>query len=172
MSETALKTYTEFILPSNVVTKIDVSRLLSEVERVDNELTTAAVRAKVTPDEHVEVAFSEQLHDFMNRNDFTLDSSHNRSELIKQLRLLKDSVPVIHMTFAVSADPESLQQLIQWVRTSVHPQAVIAVGLQPALVAGVYVRTPNQVHDFSMRTALKNGHDVLLKELETLHGNI
>jgi F0F1-type ATP synthase delta subunit len=63
-----------------------------------------------------------------------------------------------------------LQELIAWLRSSVHPQAVISVGLQPALVAGVYLRTPNHVHDLSMRAVLKKSRGLLTKELEALHG--
>ncbi len=171
MSETAVKTYTDFTLPPSVVSKIDVSRLVEEVERIDGELTTAAVRAKVGSDEQAELVLSEQLTDFLQLNQLTLDDgSQARTALIKQLRLLKDNVPVIHMTFAVTADRESSQQLMQWLRTSVHPQAVIAIGLQPALVAGAYIRTPNHVHDLSLRAALNGRHDLLIKELRSLRG--
>ena len=83
---------------------------------------------------------------------------------------MKDKVPVIHMTFAVQADPTSLQQIVQWLRSSVHPQVVISVGLQPSLVAGVYMRTPNHVRDLSLRTLLTGQHEVLVKELEALRG--
>jgi len=74
------------------------------------------------------------------------------------------------MTFAVEADAQSLQQIVQWLRSSVHPQAVLAVGIQPGLVAGVYMRTPNKVHDLSMRAALKKGRSIIAKELEALSG--
>jgi F0F1-type ATP synthase delta subunit len=74
------------------------------------------------------------------------------------------------MTFAVTADPESLQQLALWLRTTINPQAVIAVGLQPSLVAGVYLRTPNHVHDLSLRAMLKNGRGLLVEELGALRG--
>ena len=171
MNESNVKTYTDFALPPSVVSKIDVSRLVSELERVDNDLTTAAVRARIGEQEQSQPAVSGQLTDFLRQNELTLDESRGRSELIKQLRLLKDNVPVIHMTFAVAADPDSLGQLAQWLRSSVHPQAVIEVGLQPALIAGVYLRTPNHVHDFSLRAMLAGGHDVLVKELETLRGS-
>jgi F0F1-type ATP synthase delta subunit len=75
------------------------------------------------------------------------------------------------MTFAVTADPESLQQLAQWARTTIDPHAVIAVGLQPGLVAGVYLRTPNHVHDFSLRAMLKSSRGKLVEELGALRGN-
>ncbi len=114
---------------------------------------------------------SQSLTDFLNQNKPQLSNSRDRSELIKQMRLLKDAAPVIHMTFAVTADRDSLQKLSAWLRTSIHPQAIIEVGLQPALVAGVYLRTPNRVHDLSMRAMLDGQHDALVAELESLRGN-
>lgn len=165
-----VKIATDYSLPPSVVSKLDVSRLVSELERVDNEATTLAVRAKAGVQQQTEPVVSEQLADFLQHNTLSLATAQERQQVLMQLRQLKDEVPIIHLTFAVPADRESLGQLAQWLRASVHPQAVIAVGLQPALIAGVYVRTPNQVHDLSLRGMLAGGHDVLVKELETLRG--
>lgn len=170
MSEPTVKSYTDFVVPASLVTKLDVSRLVSEVEKVDNEMTGAEVRTKTGAAQTPPPVFSEQLTEFLTQNQLKLEDSQGRSELVKQLRQLKDKVPIIHMTFSVTADRESLQQLAQWLRTSVHPQAVIDVGLQPALVAGVYLRTPNHVHDLSLRAKLDGSRDVLEKELEGLRG--
>lgn len=161
----------DFVLPPNVVSRLDVSRLVSELERIDNELTGDTIRRKV--DEGHDVAkpvFSEQLNDFLSANKLNLEDSHGRSQLIKEVRLLKDSVPVIHMTFAATADRESMATLVAWLRESVHKQVVVAIGLQPALVAGVYMRTPNHVHDFSMRARLKENHSKLVGMLEESRG--
>ncbi len=174
MTETAaqpVKTAADFILPPAVVSKVDVSRLVADAERVDNELTTLAVRTET----HAQVQtpqpmMGQQLTDFLKLNQLTLGSATQRSELIKQLHHMKDTAPIIHMTFAVEADPESLAQLAQWLRASIHPQVVIAVGLQPALVSGVYLRTPNHVHDMSLRAKLQAGHGILVKDLEALRG--
>ena len=157
-------------LPPSVVSKVDVARLVIEAEQIDAQQTADAVREKVGVTTHSEVAMSQQLSDFLAQNQLVFGAAPERSELIKQLRHLKENVPVIHMTFAVPADRESLQQLAQWLRGSVHPQAVISVGLQPNLVAGVSVRTTNHVHDFSMRSALKKNHGLLVKELGALRG--
>lgn len=164
--------YSDFILPPSTVSKIDVARLLHEVEWIDNELTTKSVRSKAGSSNHVEPILSEQLADFLEQNKLTLLDmvSRERGYLIKQLRLLKDAAPVVHMTFASQADSESLANLTAWLRESVHPQAVIMAGLQPALVAGVYLRTPNRVFDLSLRSQLEGGHGTLVKELEALRG--
>jgi hypothetical protein len=167
MTTAVVKTHETFVLPPNVVSRVDVSRLVSEVERVDNELTAAAVRGKIGEAAQASPVLSQQLADFLAQNQLVLTDGHERSRIVKELRVLKDKVPVIHMTFAVSADPESLAQIAAWLRQSVHPQAVISVGLQPGLVAGVYLRTPNHVHDLSLKAKLASSRDVLVKELES-----
>jgi len=166
----APKTHVDFSLPPTIVSRLDVSRLADEAERIDNELTAAAVRAKAGTATTSSPVLSEQFTAFLQLNDLTFNDSRERSELIKQLRLLKDKVPIIHMTFAVEADRASLGQLVQWLRQSIHQQAVISVGLQPGLVAGVYLRTPNHVHDFSLKAKLAGTRDLLIKELEANRG--
>ncbi len=170
MTEKKAKTYADFILPASLVTKIDISRLLTEVEWADNELTTVKVRKKAGVKQHEIPALTSQLTSFLDANDIKFDDAKIRTNLIKQLHLLKDKVPTVHLTFAVPADGKSLEKLADWVRTSLHPQAVIEVGLQPALVGGVYVRTPNHVHDLSMRAKLAANRGLIGQELEALRG--
>lgn len=169
MTDEALKTFDTFVLPASLVSRVDVARMVDEAERVDAEMTSTAIRT----DQGAAVAIpvlSQQLTDFLSQNNLQLDDSKVRANLIHELRVLKDKVQILHMTFAVTADPESLQQLAQWVRTNIDPHAVIEVGLQPGLVAGVYLRTPNHIHDFSLRGILAGQHGLLVKELEALRG--
>lgn len=170
MTDTATMNYTQFILPPSVVTKLDLSRMVREVEQVDSELTTASARKKAGAPEPPMPTLSQQLTDFLMQNKLVIGASNQRTALLRELRLMKDRAPVIHMTFAVTADRESLEELATWLRSSISGQALIAVGLQPALIAGVYMRTPNSVHDMSLRGILEGRHDVLIKELETLRG--
>lgn len=155
-------------LPASVVTRRDLARLVQEAEELDSELTTATVRAHVAQGTVDQPIMTAAFGDFLAENNLDFNESKAREQLVKQLRSLKDDVPVIHMTFAVPADNESLQQLAAWVRQSVHKQAVIEIGLQPSLVAGVYVRTTNRIHDLSMRSALKGKRSILLQDLEAL----
>jgi F0F1-type ATP synthase delta subunit len=165
--EVATKNHENFILPASLVSRVDVSHIVDEVERADNQMTAETIRAGEGKTAAIPV-LSQQLTDFLAQNELTLADGNARAALIKELRMLKDKVPILHMTFAVNADPESLQQLAQWARTTIDPHAVIEVGLQPGLVAGVYLRTPNHVHDFSLRGLLAGKHDVLVNELGAL----
>lgn len=168
MTKAILNDHTELSLPASVVSKVDVSRLVHEVEQVDSELTAATLRTKSHTSPHTKPVISDQLNDFLEQNDLSLGTSKGRTSLIKQLRLLKDKAPVVHMTFATTADRDSLEYLVGWLRTSIHSQAIISVGIQPNLIGGVYVRTPNHVHDFSLRSKLKGQHEVLLTQLQAL----
>lgn len=171
MNDAVTPSYTRFVLPPTVVSKLDLARLVQEVEKIDNELTSLGVRTKAGVNEQHMPTVSEQLNDFLQLNKVKIElNSQSRMQLIGQLRLLKDKAPVVHMTFAVEADRDSLRQLAAWMRESIHPQAILTVGLQPGLVAGVYLRTPNRIHDLSLRSALTNGREVLVKELGALRG--
>jgi len=163
--------YKEFSLPAGVVSRRDLARLVIEAEHIDDEMTTADVRARKTNRAVETPAFTGQFTDFLTDNKLDFSESKVRTDIIKELRMLKTKAPVVHTTFAVPADIESLQTLAAWFRESVHPQVLLEIGLQPALVAGVYVRTPNHVHDMSLRSALVGKREVLIKDLEALrHG--
>jgi hypothetical protein len=159
-----------FVLPPSIVTRVDLSRMVSELERVDNDMTSAGVRARTGGEGLSTPTMSEQLTDFITQNKLDLADGRGRSDLIVRLRRLKDDAPVIHMTFATVADGDSLRQLSAWLRSSIHPQALISVGLQPALIGGVYLRTPNHIKDLSMRARLKGGRELITNELEALRG--
>lgn len=165
---TEVKSYDSLHLPPNVISRVDVARLVAEAERIDNLYTADAAHTKVGDTHHEDIRFTDQFAAFIEANSITLDDSHVRTVLIKELRQLHHKVPTMHMTFAVTADPEGLAQLTDWLRKNVHPQVVIETGLQPGLVAGAYVRTPNHIYDFSVRAALREHESVLTDELEAL----
>ena len=166
----ALVDFSQLILPASVVSRRDVAHLIEEVERVDNALTTTLVRARIGRRNHEKLSFSQQLNDFLEKNGLSLDEPKERRLILKQLRALKDKAPTVHLTFASPADYQSLQRLARWFRLSVNPQVILEAGLQPELIAGVYVRTPNQVHDLSLRATLREKKDILLDDIRGLHG--
>lgn len=170
MSNVASELHSQLILPTSIVSKLDLSRVANEIERVDQEIMSAKIRYKsgVLPD--VQGMSSDQLNDLLIANKLQINDSKQRTNLLIQLRKLTESVPVVHMTFASAADNETLQLLVGWLRKSVHHQAVVSVGLQPGLIGGVYVRTPNHVYDLSVRSQLAGKRHLLLESLETLSG--
>lgn len=171
MNETNGMTQELLKLPPSIVSLIDVSHLLSELESIDNELVSREAKSKAGIQPGGEILYSQHLMDFLsvNKTEVSQDSTQ-RSYLINKLRHLKKTVPTIHITFADSADSESLQKITAWIRQEVNPQAVIKVGIQPSLIGGAYIRTTNRVYDFSLRAKLAAHRNLITEELETLSG--
>lgn len=169
MSEVWHDDYTTYKLPPSIVTKRDISHLIDEAEAIDRVITSNAVRGKAGVAGELHHEASSRMEEFLTANQIDMGQGGGaRTEVIKQLRQLKDKSPVIHLTFATSVDPESLGELVDWLRQNVERQAVVSVGLQPGLVGGVHIRTVNKVHDLSLRRILERHRDVLVKEVEAL----
>lgn len=161
----------QYVLPPSLVGRVDVARLLREVEAVDSELESQKVRAQEAgkePTYHLP-SVSQALNDFVELNELELTKEKERDIVKKQLQYLKDKAPVMHLTFPAAVDdPESLGRLVAWVRDNIHAQALVSIGMQPSLVGGVYIRTPNKVFDFSLKSALAGKRDLIVKELGAL----
>jgi len=156
----------EYVLPPTLIGHADVARLIREIEAVDGEVQAQKVRGG--REVHLP-AVSQSMSDFLELNKLDMTDGRALTALRSWLQQLKDHAPVVHMTFATEADPESLQQVVGWLREQAHPHTLLSVGLQPALVMGAYMRTPNQVHDFTVRALLKDKRDIIVGELERLH---
>ena len=164
MSEASVPDY---VLPASLIGHADLSRLIREIESVEG-----AVQAQKVRDAKAKVHLpnlSQSLSDFFELNSLEPTDSEALLTLKDRLRVVKDHAPVVHMTFATEVDPEQLEGLVTWLRQEVHPYALVTIGLQPSLVGGVYLRTPNKVYDFSIKSLLAGKRDIVMKELEALH---
>lgn len=158
----------EFGLPPSVASRADMTRLVRELELVDDELEAQKARRQGESGHYRLPNMSQALNDFLTLNKVDVADDHIRMDLKARLRKLKDHAPVLHMTFASETDPESMGQLMAWVRRELHPQALVSVGVQPSLIGGVYVRTPNHVHDFSLRAHMKDSRKIIVDALDKL----
>lgn len=157
-------------LPLTVLSKSDVAHLIAEIEQYDRQQSTRSVREKVGETSHDDMPWSQAMIDFVEHNSLDLSHAHERSDTLQRLRRFKQNMAVIHLTFAAEVDHDSLKEIVGWIRESIDPLAVVSVGMQPSLIGGVHVRTPNHVHDLSVRGLLAGHRDVLVKELEAIGG--
>lgn len=164
MSEASVPDY---VLPASLIGHADLSRMIREIETIEG-----AVQAQKVRDESAKIhlpRLSQSLSDFFEENNLEPTDSQTLLTLKDRMRVVKDHAPVVHMTFATEVDPEQLTGLVRWVRQEIHPYALITTGLQPSLVGGVYLRTPNKVYDFSIKSLLAGKRDIIMKELDELH---
>lgn len=156
----------DYVLPPSLIGHGELSRMIRDVEVVDGALQAQKVRNEGQATQMPEIG--PVLQDFIDQNRLDLTDGKTVLALKEHLRIIKDHAPVVHMTFAVEADNLSLQKLASWLREEIHPYSLITIGLQPSLVGGVYLRTPNKVHDFTLKALLKGKRDIIVNELEKL----
>lgn len=154
------------VLPAAVISRADVSRLLREIEAIDNELEGQHVR---TPTQPLTIpSMSKSLATLVSENHYDLTDDAARKLLVQNLRYVKDKAPLLHITFAAEPTPDVLNPLVAWAREHLHQYALITTGLQPALIGGCVVRTPDHIYDFSLRHFFAEKKSVLIQNIRTV----
>lgn len=164
MAPNASAEVTAYKLPLSVVTKVDVGRLLREMEQIDNFLQQSAVR---TPGSAVKLPKTSRLFDeTVEVNRLNVLHEDDRHQLLQFLKNIRQHAPVMHISFSADPSPLFTQKLITWLRTEIHPLVLLQIGLQPNMGAGCVLRTTNKYFDLSLRDRFKSQGDVLVNLLK------
>lgn len=156
---------TQFGLPPALIGRADVSRLLREIEQVDYALETQTIR---TPDQPLTIpAMSRALKETLTLNNIEVTNLDERKRMLDSLRDAKERAPNVQITFAIDPEPAITSQLVAWIRENLHPRALITVGLQPSIIGGCVVRTPDHIYDFSLRKRFKDEQANLIQAINT-----
>jgi F0F1-type ATP synthase delta subunit len=91
----------------------------------------------------------------------------DREKLVSFLSDVREKAPEIHMSFSTEPSTSFIQKLAGYMRENIHPQLLIQVGLQPTIGAGFMMRTTNKYYDFSLRSALKAKHQILIDNIRS-----
>lgn len=151
-------------LPLSVVSKIDVLRLLREIEAIDEALTQAAIRQ---PGTKVKLPKTSRLMDEITQvNKLNLLREVDRKRIVTMMVVLHKKAPLLHISFGADPSPLFVQRLMTWLRSEIHPLVLIQIGLQPNIGAGCTIRTDNHYFDFSLRQNFKKHRQVLIRELQ------
>jgi F0F1-type ATP synthase delta subunit len=155
----------QLTLPVLVFGMIEVRRLQRELEALDEFFNQARLRAQAGQESPKTPKTSRLLDALAQENHINLQHVAERQILINFLNEVATSAPNIHISFA--ADPSSAftAKIVTWLRASIHPYALLQLGLQPSIAAGCEVRTPNQLFDFSLRHHFENQRNVLIQAI-------
>jgi hypothetical protein len=154
----------EFLsLPLGVVSRVDLGRLLREVEVLDEFLKQAAIREPGTPVQAPKT--SRMLDDILATNKINVLVEEDRNRLLSFLMTVKKQAPILHMSFNADPSPLFIQRLMKYLREEIHPLVLVQVGLQPNIGAGCILRTSNKYFDFSLREHFKQQHHILIDHL-------
>lgn len=97
--------------------------------------------------------------------DFSLDvTAPKDADALRQiLQETSESAPQLTVSFAVEPSSAFIAKLVTWMRSEIHPQLLVRVGLQPDIAAGCIVQTSSKVYDFSLRNKLADQGKVLIE---------
>lgn len=154
---------TTFVLPVSVVGRVDVGRLQRETEALHEFLQQSAIRQPGTQPKLPKT--SRLLDETIQANKLNVLVEDDCKKLLKLLKDTYAHAPILHMSFGADPSPAFTQKLIAWLRTEIHPQVLLQIGLQPNIGAGCLVRTTNKYFDFSLRHRFVERRELLVKAL-------
>lgn len=150
-------------LPILVFGPIEVRRLSRELEALEEYISQSAIRE---PGKQPALPKTSRLLDALAGNNAkNLLVAGDRQELAAFLKGVSQGAPVVHISLA--ADPSSAftAKLVAWLRTNIHPHALLQLGLQPSIAAGCVLRTNNKTFDFSLRHRFDEQRSLLVKAI-------
>ncbi len=158
---------TDLNIPLRMVSPIDLSRTLRELESLDDALNQAAVRSGGTAVSLPRT--SRILEDLAAENKLSLLDAENRVELLGRLKKFAANYPRIHVSFTVEPSSSFIEKITVWLRQNINRNLLVDIGLQPSIAAGCVVRTDNKVFDMSLRSNLAAKRDILIQRIGEGH---
>ena len=153
-----------FKLPLTIVSDVDIMRTLRELNKLDDFFVDAEARKGGQVGEPPMLTFS--LNELARDNGENLLEAASRKLLSTKLEQIKNTAPLLHISFASEPSSKVLERILVWFRSNIHPHAMLQVGLQPAIAAGCILRSSNKVFDMSLGANLKNQEPYLVKLID------
>ncbi|HET8689941.1 MAG TPA: hypothetical protein VFL81_00705 [Candidatus Saccharimonadales bacterium] len=152
------------ILPGDIVGRADVTKVLRELESVNDFMLQADLR-------HVAVrlpAISRQLNSLAEANQYDLSDKRQRLQLITFLNKIRSLAPQIHLSLASEPSETATAKIIDWLRRELSSYTMLEIGIQPSMVAGCRIRTTNKLFDFSLHRQLASAEPALRQKIGEL----
>jgi len=152
-----------FQLPNNLTGLVDLSRLIRELEELDDFMYQTSIRE---PGSAMRLPrMSKLLDEIAINNHYSLLDSDQRKKLLKALKTIEEHASVIHISFAVDPTTNFMKKIVTWMRENFDRYVMVEVGLQPTISVGCVVRTNNKIFDMSLRNRFSEHRDVLVKKI-------
>lgn len=153
-----------FELPTIIFGPVEVRRLQRELEALEDFLQQAAIRE---PGKQPHLPRTSRILEVLaETNKLNLLLPADQQHLSVFLKDVAAKAPVVHMSFAADPSATFTAKIVAWLRTNIHPYALVQLGLQPTIAAGCIVRTTNKTFDFSLRNRLRDRRSQLVQSLD------
>lgn len=148
----------QLILPISLTGKKELIKVQREFELLSEQLIESKVAAREVGQKRQVTAISDVANELMVLNKITL-SQQTLPALNKELQKIRDTAPLLRVSFAVEPDRESISKIVSWFRKEVNPNLLLQVGIQPSIAGGCIVQTPGNRYDFSLRRHILESTD-------------
>ena len=154
----------ELKLPTTLISQTDVNRVGRELDGLNDFFISSATRKAGTVVKPPRITYL--LEQLARDNKYNLLEQSHRRDLELKLDQITKSAPTIHISFAAEPAPRIIDVLLSWLRSNIHPQVLLQVGLQPTIAAGCVLRTPNKIFDMSLRSRVEEQESYLAELIE------
>ncbi len=161
------QTREKIVLPLSIISPVDVSRVLRELEAYIEYFHQNSIKQNNNSDLKLPKT-SQLLDNILELNMLDLTDEADRNTLKQFLEDVKSNSPVIHASFSVDPSVRFLEKLMAYLRKEINQNLLLTIGLQPNIGAGLAIRTKNKYFDFSLRKTLDASGDKLLQLIKEI----
>jgi len=145
-----------FSLPSSVSSPQDLTALTTDVQSYAKWLSQYSIASKAKTSysaAHPEItpAAIELIRAASDQKSIT---EKQVDELIADLESFAKTAPVMTITLAAPLSVGTKKTLVDWCRTSIHPNILITFQFNSLLLGGMVLRTGSTIFDWSFRRSL------------------
>jgi hypothetical protein len=153
----------KMLLPPDIIGMTDIKRLIREVYDINDAFLQLKLRKSDRP---IKLPKTSILLDLIvAENSLNLLQEADRAALDEFLKNIQAHSPVIHMSFSADPSHKFLMRLMVWLRSELHPQILLTVGLEPNIGAGCILRTTNKMFDMSLKQNFYNSRGLLISKM-------
>lgn len=157
-------------LPILVFGIVEVRRLKRELEALEDFMKQSEIRE---PGKQPSVPRVSRLLDALAaENHLNLLQPQDRQRLKEFLVYVEHGSPRVHISFATDPSSAFTAKVVSWLRSSVGPDVLLEIGLQPNIAAGAILRTKNKIFDLSLRERFAESNDLLLRAFAQEAGDV
>ena len=142
-------------LPVDVYSPDQLSELVIELQGTIDGLRDAAARAKTNAAAQTyKPDISAELEQLLSQNRIDLTNIAALETLAKDLQLVLEKSPSVHMLLAATPVRTMKRQFVTWFRTEIHPLTLVTFAARGDLGGGAIVQAGSHLYDFSFRRRL------------------
>jgi hypothetical protein len=140
-----------FHLPPDLYSPEQLSAVIIELRTYTGDLRDVNVRARAT---HAQAGLphaSALLLGAFHEASVSPSEQEAVEKLQKQLELIRDKAPAVHLMMAALPDRNLKRKLTEWFRDEIHPYTLLTFATRADIGGGVIIQAGSRIYNYSFR---------------------